>query len=158
MWLSALMSDEACALQCNFDERDHQNPQKGGICFFAAGNRLAFMEPHYRLPLLSVLRGVSQTLCEAVLSSRRILRKAPDLLGLKRLVSRFQVVDYTAKVIRSPVTYHAEEVCRPGSMRQRIAIAVSIVAHWALPTYLYHSSKRLKDCGRWLRFLAVLAV
>ena len=27
----------------------------GGVCYFAAGNRLTLMEPHYHLPLLSIL-------------------------------------------------------------------------------------------------------
>lgn len=26
-----------------------------GVCFFSAGNRLSYIEPHYRLPLLSVM-------------------------------------------------------------------------------------------------------
>ena len=36
-------------------EEIHRLLKPYGVCFFAAGNRLALMEPHYRLPLLSII-------------------------------------------------------------------------------------------------------
>lgn len=110
----------------------------GGVCFFSAGNRLTLIEPHYRLPLLSVLPKVL---------AHRYLRLAGrgsfyyenhlGYWGLKKLVSRFEVLDYTARVIEDPVRFHATDVISPGSFKQKISRLLLSVAYWACPTYLW---------------------
>ena len=110
----------------------------GGCCYFAAGNRLRVMEPHYRLPFLSV---VPKSIGHIYV---RLARKADSyyethftLWGLRRLVEKFEVVDYTAKIIADPVRYHATDMIRPGSLKQRVALLVLGIAYWLCPTYVW---------------------
>lgn len=108
-----------------------------GVCFFAAGNRLALLEPHYRLPFLSIIPGKL-----ADLYLRRLGRASfyyeqhLTYWGLKRLVARFRVVDYTRKIIADPQRYAALELCRPGSLKQRLALQLCRLAYWAVPGYV----------------------
>ena len=110
----------------------------GGVCYFAAGNRVKFMEPHYGLPLLSIppkrighlyvrLAGKAELYYETHLS----------YWGLRKLVSQFSIFDYTAKVIADPVKYHATEIVRTDSLKQMVALAILKVAYWLCPTYIW---------------------
>ena len=57
--------------------------------------------------------------------------------GLRKLVSRFELLDYTIKVVEDPVRFHAAEVVRPGSLAQKISRLLLSVVYWACPTYLW---------------------
>lgn len=110
----------------------------GGACYFTAGNRLSLMEPHYRLPLLSVL---PKWLAHYYL---RILKRGEfyyethlTYWALKKLVSKFQVIDYTVEVVRNPVRFHATDVIVPGSFKQKYSLAALWAAYWICPTYLW---------------------
>lgn len=110
----------------------------GGVCFFAAGNRITLMEPHYRLPLLSVLPKFLGHLYV------RLFRKADfyyethlTFWRLKKLVREFKIVDYTIKVIEDPVKYHATDMITAGSLAQKIFLIILGIAYWACPTYLW---------------------
>jgi 2-polyprenyl-3-methyl-5-hydroxy-6-metoxy-1,4-benzoquinol methylase len=110
----------------------------GGVCFFSAGNRFSWMEPHYRLPLLSV---VPKRLAHWYL---RILGRGDhyyethlSLGGLRKLVRRFNREDYTVKVITDPARYHAEDMLPPGSAKQTTAIGMARWLYALVPTYLW---------------------
>ncbi len=110
----------------------------GGICYFAAGNRLVLIEGHYGLPLLSV---VPKPLAHLYL---KILRRGTyyyenhlTYRGLKRLVSSFEINDYTLKVIEDPERYHAQDMIRPGSVKQKIVLGLLKVAYFVSPTYIW---------------------
>jgi len=59
------------------------------------------------------------------------------LWGLRRLARRFEIVDYTKKVVRDPVRFEASDMVREGSLKQRAAVATLTAAYWAFPTYLW---------------------
>ena len=114
-----------------------------GICYFAAGNRLNFMEPHYKLPFLSV---IPKPLAHLYL---RILKRGKfyyenhlTYWGLKRLVSQFDVIDYTTRIVNDPWEYHATEMVKPNSFKQKVAIQVIRVAYWLCPTYIWLLRKK----------------
>lgn len=112
--------------------------RKGGACFFAAGNRLSLIEPHYRLPLLSVVPKKLAHMYLRMLGRGRFYYETHlTYWGLKKLVSGFDVVDYTAAVLRDPVKFRAEDVVSPGSIRQMLSLAALRVAYWICPTYLW---------------------
>ncbi len=78
----------------------------GGICFFSGPNRLALIEDHYKLPFLSwlPLPWADRYLCTA--------RGIPhyDIMPLtywqlKHLWRRFEIIDRTAAILRSPEEY-----------------------------------------------------
>lgn len=119
--------------------------KKGGICYFAAGNRLILIEAHYRLPLLSV---VPKPLAHLYL---RILGRGTyyyenhlTYWGLKKLVSPFEISDYTLKIIEDPERYHATDMVRPNSLKQKIALWLLKVAYFISPTYIWVLKKEAR--------------
>lgn len=112
--------------------------KKGGVCYFAAQNRLCFMEPHYALPLLSVVPKPLAHIYIRSFRSQSFYYENLLLLGqLKRLVSRFAVKDYTRAIIQDPVRYCATDLLVPGSLKQRIALAVLDRAYFLCPTFVW---------------------
>lgn len=112
----------------------------GGVCYFAAENRLNLLEAHYKLPFLSV---IPKSLAHFYL---RIIRKGKfyyeNLLtywGLKRLVSQFNfgIIDYTLLVINEPEKYSAIEMIKPNSIKQKLSRKIIKLAYWLCPTYIW---------------------
>lgn len=110
----------------------------GGVCYFAAGNRLAIMEPHYRLPFLSWLPPAG---ADAYL---RVTRKGSSyyerhatLWGLKRLTRNFTVIDYTPRLIDDPDAFGLGYLLRKGSRSHHLAKAMLRHFYWLCPTYVW---------------------
>jgi len=115
----------------------------GGLCFFGAGNRLVFMEAHYKLPLLSV---VPKWLAHKYI---RLFRKADfyyethlTYWGLKKLVSKFEINDYTKKIIRNPEKYYATEMVKEDSILQFLYLTIINIAYFICPTYIWILKKK----------------
>lgn len=110
----------------------------GGFCYFAAGNRLKFIEDHYHLPLLSVIpKWVANYYIRMAGKADFYYETHYSLWGLKKLVRQFELIDYTKEIIRDPVKYHATEMVQPGSMKQRLSLAILRYAYWICPTYIW---------------------
>lgn len=116
----------------------HRVLRPGGLCYFAAENRLRLWDGHYGLPLLTVLpRPLADLFVRIAGKGRRRYETHLTRRGLRRLVHRFEVIDYTGVVVRDPGAFAATDMIRPGSLAQRAALAVLAVAPWAFPTYLW---------------------
>jgi len=116
----------------------HRVLKPGGLCFFSAGNRLSLMEPHYRLPFLSVMpRAAANWFLSGLGRGDRYYEKHLTYWGLKKLVSGFQVIDYTRRIIDNPDRFSATDVCPKGSMKQRFAAFVASICYWLIPTYVF---------------------
>lgn len=110
----------------------------GGICYFAAGNRISIMEPHYRLPLLSILpRPVAHLYMKISGKGNYYHEKHLTLKALKKLVRDFTVYDYTKKIINNPEKFSADYMLKPGSLKQGIAKFVANYFYWFCPTYIW---------------------
>lgn len=110
----------------------------GGVCYFAAENRLVLREGDYRLPFLSLL---PKRLGNIYV---RLARKADfyyeTLLTywqLADLTAAFQRIDYTRKVVVDPASFAAEEMIPPNSFKQRAALTLIDHAYWLFPNYLW---------------------
>ncbi|MDX2437883.1 MAG: methyltransferase domain-containing protein [Acidobacteriota bacterium] len=110
----------------------------GGVCYFAAENRMRLWDGHYDLPLLTVL---PKTPADWFV---RLMRRGEGryethftVRGLRRLVQRFEIVDYTRTVVRDPVAFDATDMVSAGSFKQKAALAILTAAYWAFPTYLW---------------------
>ncbi len=115
----------------------------GGVCYFGAGNRLSLMEPHYRLPLLSVVpKWLAHYYVRLCGRSEHYYENHLTYWGLTDLVSDFELNDYTMKVVQDPVRYHAADMVRPGSSKQKVVLALLRHAYWLCPTYLWLLRKR----------------
>lgn len=110
----------------------------GGLCYFAAENRLRFWDGHYDLPLLTVMpKPIADLFVRFTGRGERRYETHLSYRGLRRLARRFEIVDYTAPAVRDPEAFKATDMVRPGSLKQRVALAVLAAAPWAFPTYLW---------------------
>ena len=129
-------------------EEIHRGLKPGGFCYFAAGNRLMWMEPHYQLPLLSIL---PRRLADRYVRwSGRADFYYEKLLWhgqIRRLVRRFEIIDYTDKVIQHPDKYHLTDVLTPESTKHRLARLLVRTCRWAVPTYIWILRKPAEPGG-----------
>jgi 2-polyprenyl-3-methyl-5-hydroxy-6-metoxy-1,4-benzoquinol methylase len=116
----------------------------GGVCYFAATNRLMWNEPHYKLPLLSV---IPRPLAHLYVRFFRIADHYHELhytyWGLKKLVSHFLIHDYTQKVISNPVKFHVDYMISPKSLKAFAARHIAGKLPWFTPGYIWLLEKPL---------------
>ena len=110
----------------------------GGICYFAAENRLRVWDGHYNLPFVTVLpRPIANVYVRVTGRGQRRYETHHTLRGLRRLVRAFEVTDYTQVVVRDPEKFEATDMIRPGSVKQKAARSILRSAYWVFPTYLW---------------------
>ncbi|QFU74692.1 class I SAM-dependent methyltransferase [Halioglobus maricola] len=106
----------------------------GGFCYFSGNNRVMLMEPHYRLPFLSLLpRPLAHLYMRMAGKGRYYHEKHLSYRDLKTLMADFELEDYSARIIESPTEYAVEYMLKPGSMKWRLARLVARHAKWATP-------------------------
>ncbi|MGB0713190.1 MAG: methyltransferase domain-containing protein [Gammaproteobacteria bacterium] len=116
----------------------HRVLRPGGVCYFAASNRLMWNEPHYDLPLLSVLpRPLAHRYVRLAGRAERYHELHFSYWRLRRLVKSFDVEDFTARLVRDPGRYGVDYMLRPGSGKQRIAQWMTRFVPWAVPGYIW---------------------
>ena len=116
----------------------HRVLKKDGVCYFSAGNRLMWNEPHYNLPLLSVLpRPLAHLYIRLAGKADHYHEKHLSYWGLRSLVKDFSRHDYTARLITEPDRYHTSYMVRPGSLKATGARLLLKLAYWAFPGYIW---------------------
>jgi len=109
-----------------------------GICYFAATNRLSIEENHYNLPFLSVIpRPLGHLYLRLAGKGKYYYEKHLSYWGLKRLVSRFEIVDYSGKLINDPESFNVAYMLAPGSTKQKLAQFIVEWIYWLCPGYLW---------------------
>lgn len=114
----------------------------GGICYFAAINRLWPLEPHYNLLFLSWL---PKTLANFY---TRITKKASEYYesplsywGLKKLTNRFSRFEITQQILKNPLEFGYDDIIN--SNFKRIASTIlSGAAKYLAPTFFWILVKR----------------
>ncbi len=110
----------------------------GGICYFAAGNRLVWREPHYQLPLLSVVpRPLAHLYVRIVGKASHYHELHFTYWGLRKLIKRFELVDYTVNMIEQPDKFGVAYMIPPGSRKQAMAKMVAKLTFWLMPSYIW---------------------
>ena len=110
----------------------------GGVCYFAAGNRFAYMEPHYCLPLLSVVpKPLAHLYLRLLGRGVHYYENHRSLWGLKALVSKFIVSDYTIEIVKNPEKFQATDMLQSGSRKQNVSLFLLRLAYWLCPTYVW---------------------
>jgi SAM-dependent methyltransferase len=108
--------------------------EEGGVCYFSGSNRLRLMEPHYRLPFLSLLpRFLAHPYVRVAGRGERYYEKHLTWWGLRSLVERFEVVDYTLETVSAPEKYGTDYMLRPGSVKAAAARLVARSLPWLSP-------------------------
>jgi hypothetical protein len=57
--------------------------------------------------------------------------------GLRKLVERFQLHDYTRRILSDPEAFGAAYMLKRGSPKARLAAAIARHAYWLLPSYIW---------------------
>lgn len=110
----------------------------GGVCYFAAGNRLMWNEPHYNLPLLSAIpRPLAHLYLRLAGRGKFYYEKHLSYWGLRDLVRGFEVVDYTLPIITNPEKFSAEHMIPPGTRKAKLAGAMARHLIWLVPGYIW---------------------
>jgi len=110
----------------------------GGVCYFSAGNRLMWNEPHYNLPLLSVIpRPLAHLYVRTSGKAKFYHEKHLSYWGLKSLVKDFERIDYTLRLVEDPARFGTDYMVRPGSLKATVARMMATWAYWALPGYIW---------------------
>lgn len=110
----------------------------GGVCYFAAGNRLAWHEPHYHLPLLSVVpRWLAHRYIRLAGKAEFYHEQHLSWWGLQRLVRDFERHDYTQRIADDPARFMASYLLPPGSLKLALARFVLRVLPWLCPGYIW---------------------
>lgn len=110
----------------------------GGVCYFAAENRIRLWDGHYDLPLLTILpKTLGDWYVRLMGRGEGRYETHSTLRGLRRMAQRFEISDYTRTVVRDPVRFEASDMVRAGSIKQKAALTILAAAYWAFPTYLW---------------------
>jgi len=106
----------------------------GGFCYFSGNNRLMLMEPHYQLPLLSVIpRALAHPYVKLAGKAEYYHEKHFSWWTLRQLCRQFEIVDYSAKVVADPEAFAIDYMLSKGSTKWRAASLISRYAKWASP-------------------------
>lgn len=117
-----------------------------GICYFAAGNRLMWKEPHYKLPLLSVLpRRLAHLYIRFTGKADHYHEFHYTYWGLQKLVKRFIVHDITLKLICDPVKYRIDYLVPNGRIKSLIARFIAGKLIWLTPGYIWLLKKDINN-------------
>ncbi len=120
----------------------------GGVCYFAAGNRLAINEPHYQLPFLSMLpKPLSHLYFRMSGKGQFYYENFLTHGGLRRLVRKFSLIDYTRRIVIDPKAFHLDYMLDERSFKAKMANLVVRHAYWLCPGYIWLLQKR-RDSSR----------
>jgi len=121
----------------------------GGICYFAAGNRLNIREPHYQLPFLSILpKPLSHIYFRLSGKGKFYYENFLTCGGLQKLVHNFSVIDYTHKIISNSKFFSTDYMIPEGSLKARVANMIVRHAYWLCPGYVWLLQKKMTPSGR----------
>ena len=127
----------------------HKILKPGGICYFAAGNRLNVQEAHYNLPFLSVIpRPFAHLYIKTAGKADFYYEKHFSYWGLRNLVSSFKLIDYTIKITNNPDQFHTRYMLPKNMHKTRIAKLVVNHLYWLFPTYIWLLQKPLGDINK----------
>ena len=110
----------------------------GGICYLSAGNRINIIEPHHKLPFLSVIpKPLAHIYMRLAGRGGHYYETHRSYWGLRKMVENFSVNDYTAKLVKCPDKFGTAYMIPEGSRKQRFAIKMLEYAYWLMPGYIW---------------------
>ena len=114
-----------------------------GACYFAGPNKYDLIEPHYGLPFLSWLpRSLADFYLRLTGKGTQYVENPYSCRDLRRLLERFEITDYTGKIVMDPVRYRATDVLRPGSFKQWLAKVVLRLFPMLFPGVIWVAKRR----------------
>lgn len=106
----------------------------GGICYFSGNNRVMYMEPHHRLPFLSLLpRRIAHMYMRLAGKGEYYHEQHLGYWALRRLWRSFELTDYSEKIISNPEYFSVDYMLQAGSTKWRLAYFIARNIKWATP-------------------------
>jgi ubiquinone biosynthesis O-methyltransferase len=125
-------------------DKIYQLLKPGGICYFAAPNRLMLVECHYNLLFLSYLpKWLANYYVRLLNKGTQYYENVLTIWGLKKLVSKFEIIDYTSKIIKNPEKYNASDMLEKGTFKYIISNIIVKYFLFIVPTYVWLLKKPL---------------
>ncbi len=110
----------------------------GGVCYFSAGNRLNIKEHHYHLPFLSIIpRPLAHIYVRVTRKADFYYEKILSYWGLKKLVKKFEIYDYTKKLIKEPEYFGIDDKLQKGTLKFRLVNFAINGFYWICPNYIW---------------------
>lgn len=110
----------------------------GGVCYFAATNKLCIVEQHYFLPFLSMLPGpLADGYLRLAGKGRHYYERHLTYWGLKRLTTAFDIIDYTPRLVGEPERFSTRYMVGEGATRSLLLRGWARLAYWAFPGYVW---------------------
>lgn len=120
----------------------HRVLMPGGVCYLAATNRFCLIEKHYHLPFLSIIPVRLAHLYLRVLGrGKYYYERHLGLNGLRHLVRRFEVRDYTHRILDEPKAFAAEYMI-DGRLKRKLVRAFARYAYAFFPGYIWLLEKK----------------
>lgn len=114
-----------------------------GFCYFSAGNKYMLFEGHYGLPFLSwIPKFFAHLYLKVTRKGDFYYEEHLSLWGLRQLVRRFQIHDYTLSIIREPKKFFAMDLFNTQSwVYKGVRFLAPFLYRW-IPTYIWVLTKK----------------
>jgi SAM-dependent methyltransferase len=110
----------------------------GGVCYLACTNKYWILEPHHNLPFLSWLpRSLSNIYLRLSGRGQGYEEQLRSRTQILKLVHRFQVADYTLRIVRTPRQFYATDVIRGWAIVQHIPVRVARLLLFWMPNFVF---------------------
>lgn len=117
--------------------------KENGFCYFSAGNKYMIMEGHYGLPFLSWLpKRLAHLYIKLMGKGSFYYEEHYSIWGLRKLVKRFRIWDYTLPIIKNPEKFSATDLFNPGSFIYKFIRLVAPYLYPWIPTYIWVLTKK----------------
>ncbi|MBM4338346.1 MAG: class I SAM-dependent methyltransferase [Deltaproteobacteria bacterium] len=112
--------------------------KESGVCYFAAGNKYMVIEGHYGLPFLSWLpKFLADLYLRLTGKGDSYYESHRSLWGLRQLLRRFDIKDYTLPIIRDPEKFFSTDIIHKElSLYGWIRLLAPVLYPW-IPTYIW---------------------
>lgn len=99
----------------------HRVLKDNGVCYLGAANKFSIIEPHTKLPFLSWLpKKIANFYIKIATGEKAYYENLNSYWEFKRTLRKFVIYDYSIKVIKDPVGFHAEDVVRKNIFLNRV--------------------------------------
>ena len=117
--------------------------KENGFCYLAAANKYMIIEGHYHLPFLSWLPKFLAHLYLRVSRKGNVYyEKHLSLRGLRKMVWKFAIRDYTLSIIHDPEKFSATDLFNPSTISYRLIRWLAPYLYPLIPTYIWILTKK----------------
>lgn len=112
--------------------------KKGGICLFTGDNLLRPIEPLYNLPFIRLLpKNLTKQILKLLGYKKIYIGSYKTLWGIKKLLGRFELEDYTIKVLKNPKKYNFSNLIKYKNLIGRIPNWALYLMEPFFPTFIF---------------------